>query len=188
MFQRIRFFFPVLGASMLLFLACGGGGGGSTSTPPVASKLHYTNHPSATPSDWRIEVEAGQDTGQLVLKLMGPAGLQAKGASCFLACDGVVTTWVGVTPGTAFNLGSGPQIVRAKTGSSANEYQMGIYQKTGTATLGTAPVALITLGLKSGAAPGSGSLTVSKAGVYLDAAGDIKALPTILVGTISAAQ
>lgn len=174
-------------AALSLLTACGGGGGGST-PPPNASKLHYTNNPSATAANWRLELDSGQDTANLRLKLVAPTGLVAKGASFFLSCDNVRTSWGSVTAGTAFTLGTAPQIFKAKAGATATDYQVGIYQKTGTATLGTAPVVLLNLALKSGVQPGAASVaaTSGKTGIYLDNANTEQSLPTILVGELRA--
>ena len=179
------------GFSLVTILACSGGGGNSpTSTPPTptpnATKLHYTNNANTT--SWRLELESGQDTGHLVLKLMPPVNLVAKGVSFFLSCDGVRTSWVSALPGPAFDLGSAPQIFRAKAGATSADYQVGLYQKTGTANLGTLAVARMTLDLKSGALPGTASVTptIGKTGVYLDSSNTEQPIKTILVGELRA--
>lgn len=183
--NRFTLLLGAVGLSMLV--ACGGGGDGAT-PPPNASKLHYTNNPSATPGDWRLELDSGQDTAALRLKLVAPTGLVAKGASFFLSCDNVRSSWGSATAGSAFNLESAPQIFKGKAGATAADYQVGIYQKTATATLGTAPVALLTLSLKSGVQPGSASVaaTSGKTGIYLDDSSTEQPITRILVGELRA--
>lgn len=175
------------GSALAALMACSGGGGTTPQPTPVtyATKLHYTN-PSAT--SWRLELDSGQDTSRLVLKLMPPTGLVAKGASFFLSCDGVRTSWVSATAGTAFTLGSAPQIFKAKAGTTTADYQVGLYQKSGTATLGPNAVALVTLDLKSGVQVGSASVgaTGGKTGIYLDASNVNQPITTIAVGELRA--
>lgn len=179
----------LLGTTALVLLtACGGGGG--SKAPATASKLHYTNNPNAKSTDWRIEVESGQDTAHLRLKLLGPEALVAKGCSFFLTCDASHCTWGTTQVGTAFAPGSAPQLFKGKAGATAADIQVGIYQKTGTATLGTASIVSLALDLENGAAPGSASLTItpSKSAIYLDGStpGQTQPISTILVGELRA--
>lgn len=178
------------GCALAALMACGGGGGTPVQpTPPAnATRLHYTNNPGATSASWRLELDSGQDTSRLVLKLMAPAGLVAKGASVFLSCDGVRTSWVSASAGTAFDLGSGVQIFRAKAGATSADYQVGLYQKAGTATLGNNAVALLTLDLKSGVLPGSASVGVTsgKTGIILDGSAQNQPISGILAGELTA--
>lgn len=171
---------------LALLLACGGGAP-EIKPPAAASRLEYTN-PNATPSDWRLELDSGQGTSRLVLRLMGPAGLSTRGVSFFLTCPGSQAQWAQVQPGAALDLGAEPRIYRAKEGASTADLQVGLYQKGHSTTLGSAPLALVVLELKSGAAPGAVSLTATpgKTPVHLDATGQVQSLPAIRLGTLMA--
>lgn len=187
--NRTRSFFVGLLPLLTTLLACGGGGGrgGEAKPPTMATRFEYANPPS-TPSDWRIEIESGQGTNRLVLKLLGPNGLRTKGVSFFLTCQGSHAQWAQTDPGTALNLGPEPRLFRAKQGDFATELQVGLYQKAGLATLGQAPLALMTLELKPGSTPGPIPLsaTAGKTSVYLHENGSVTSLSTIQIGTLSA--
>ena len=109
-----------------LLSACGGGGGSSASSPAAATKLGYTN---PTSGDYQLKQNASLSTStHLVLELWGPSGTSACGATVTFTLGGSGAAWKNVNAGdaantfvangTAFDLGSGTPILKAKVSGS----------------------------------------------------------------------
>jgi len=193
----------LLAPVLALLSACGGGGGGTTTPPPPAgpTKLSYVNNPAGATSTWRAEVDpATNETGTVVLKVFGPAGLQIKGATFFITCGTDKVNWAmpagasepHAAKGGALDLTTqGPntavQLFKSKLSASTTDLQVGAYQKQGTATLGTNPLFSVALSLKSGSSAGKATLapTAGKNAIYLDAAGNEQPI-TLLLGELTA--
>ena len=190
----------ILCAALLLLCGCGGGGGStSTSTaagaPPAAhaTVLTYTNPPL---EGYSLQAEpASNGTSHLVLDLVGPSGASAQGVSFFLTADPAMVSWsqqgtAYAVPGTVFSLGSAPQAFVA-TASAQGALQVGIYQKSGAATYGSAPLVSMALDLKPGAvSPGAEVSLAPTAGqpvVFVDSNGSVELAPEpIAVGRLVA--
>ena len=109
-------------ALLLGALACGGGGGSSTSGPSTATKLTYTN-PTSGEYQLKQNTDLSKDS-HLVLELWGPATPSACGATVTFTLGGSGAAWKNVNTtdaantfvanGTAFDLGSGTPILKAK--------------------------------------------------------------------------
>ncbi|BDU75738.1 hypothetical protein [Mesoterricola sediminis] len=111
---------PVL---LCLLAACGGGGGGSQDkTPKTATTLAYADPTSGT---YQLRRNATLSSGgHLVLELWGPAATTACGATLTLTLAGSGASWSNVQAsdaahtyvanGTAFDLGSGTPILKAR--------------------------------------------------------------------------
>ena len=198
---------PAAGSALALLLLCGCGGGGSSPAPAsapapspaspaktYATALTYTNPPLG---GYSLQAEpASNGTAHLVLDLVGPAGTAAQGISFFLTADPAQVSWsqgsgsAYATPGTVFSLGSAPQAFLAKV-SAAGALQVGIYQKSGTATYGSAPLVTLALDLDPDAvSPGSAVALTPTSGqqaVYVDPSGTVHPFPqAIAVGTLLA--
>lgn len=202
MMKRMTWMMPAA-ALMALTLACGGGGSDSPKVDPkpsLATRLVFTSDPTATAADWRLVADTtASQGGTVVLKLVGPTGAKAKGASIFLRLDGDRASWQkpsGATDpyvqgGAALNLTQGPdaavQLVRSKLVAASNDLQAGAFQKTGAATLGDQPVMVVSLSMKSGLTPGVVSLvaTPGKTGLWLDDQGVERPI-TLKVGSLNA--
>jgi hypothetical protein len=185
-----------LGAALLTLVACsGGGGGGAASTAPSAN-LVYTNDPSATTDDWRVEVDpATNGTAALMLQVFGPTGKAIQGATVFLTCAAGRTAWTrpaGATdpcalPGVALDLSQGPDasVQLFKSHRIGSDLQIAIYQKTGTAVLAAdRPLFSVALASPAGTSPGAASLaaTPGRTSIYLEGAVE-QPLP-LKVGTL----
>jgi hypothetical protein len=177
---------------LLLLAACGGGGSGA-GPAAAATTLTYTNPPL---SGYSLQaVPASNHTGQLTLNLVGPTGQVAQGVSIFLTADPAMVTWAKTAgayavPGTVFTLGPAPQAFITSV-SAAGGLQVGLYQKTGSVTYGSAPLLSLGLNLLAGTVkPGSSvALAVSSGtqAVYVDGNGAVQPLAApIAVGTLVA--
>jgi uncharacterized cupredoxin-like copper-binding protein len=113
-------------ALLLGALACGGGGSSSASGPATATKLSYTN---PTSGEYQLKQNASLSTStHLVLELWGPSAKSACGATVTFTLGGSGATWKNVNTtddantfvanGTAFDLGSGKPILKAKVSGS----------------------------------------------------------------------
>jgi hypothetical protein len=181
------------GLALLVLGGCGGGGGSSASAPAAyASVLSYSNPPLG---GYSLQAEpASNHTARLVLDLVGPAGTVARGVSFFLTADPAMVAWspqgsAYAVPGTAFSLGPAPQAFVAK--AAAGNLQVGIFQKSGAATYGSAPLVQVALDLKAGVVlPGSTVALGPSAGlgpVLVDANGAVQPFPAaIAVGALTA--
>lgn len=173
-------------------LACGGGGTAAPSSPPVtqATRLSYVDPPGAA---WRFVKTGGTGTSAdpLILELRGPALPRVKGAAFFLDLGtSPKVAWVplgqnayaGVT-GT-LDLGTDPRLFKDRL--TANELQVGIFQKTGDAdsSLGLVRVALR---LNEGQSLGMVPITQESAkAAVLHGDGTALTPQTILLGTLRA--
>ena len=177
-----------LAATLLLIPACS-----SSDYPAVASSLNYTNPQS--PSGYYLQVDPTTNNSKhIVLNLMGPGGTKAQGVSFFVTADYAKVAWSQnsgqyATPGTAFNLGTAPQAFTTRV-SATGDLQVGIYQKSGSVTLGSAPIVSLGLDLASATlTPGPVSLseTPGQVMVYLDGTGTVQTITApIAVGTLTA--
>jgi hypothetical protein len=194
----------ILGATcsalgLLLLGGCGGGGGAASSSPAAApaaayaTVLSYSNPPLG---GYSLQAEpASNGTAHLVLDLVGPAGTVAQGVSFFLTADPAMVSWsqqgsAYAAPGTVFSLGSAPQAFVTQV-TAGGGLQVGIYQKSGTATYGSAPLVTLALDLKPAAvSPGSAVALAPSAGqqaVFLDPNGAVEAFPeAIAIGGLVA--
>jgi hypothetical protein len=130
-------------------------------------------------------------TTHLVLNLVGPQGVQAKGAVLSLNVDGSKAVWGtpgGSDPyikeGQVLSLGTGTKLLKSQL--SGSTLQAAIFQKGSTpaATLGSQPILSVALDLKAGATAGAISLSSASAQI-LDAAGATQAI-TVAVGSLTA--
>lgn len=186
----------VLGVSLLALLAACSGGGGGGGSAPAGPKLVYTNDPSATTDDWRVEVDpATNGTGTILLRVYGRTGTAIQGATVFLSCDAGRTTWVRPTDATdpyalegdALDFTQGPDesVQLFKSRLIGSDLQVGAYQKTGTGTLAAnKPLFSVALSPVSGATPGTASpvATAMRDAIYLDGTGEHTF--TLKVGTL----
>ena len=184
-------------AAVLTFLlaACGGGGGGSSSGPPTgyATSLSYTN-PTSTGYSLQADL-ATNNTSHLALNLVGPSGTVAQGVSLFLTADPAIVSWFKAansayaTPGTVFNLGTAPQAFIARV-SSPGMLQVGLFQKSGSATYDGAPLFTVALELQAGKVPSGTPValaaTAGEKAVYVDGNQNVQPLPAIAIGQLIA--
>jgi hypothetical protein len=186
------------GLALLLLGGCGGGGGSSSSGPSAsptvyATVLTYTNPPLG---GYSLQAEpASNGTAHLVLDLVGPSNTVAQGISFFLSADPAMVSWsrqgaAYAAPGTVFSLGSAPQAFVTKV-SIAGDLQVGIYQKSGGATYGSAPLVSLALDLKPGAvSPGAAVALAPTAGqqaVLVGQSGTVQPFPEVIaVGALVA--
>lgn len=166
----LRYSLAALGLAVAV--ACGGGGGsssggGSTTTP--ASSLHYTAPTGMQATDYYFDVDSGQDSSKLTLKLVGPSGIQSNGVAFFLTADAAKAAWTGaggsdayLKEGAIFSLGSGSKLLKGKV--SSGDLQGGIFQKGLAAPVtysGTNALVSVALKLASGATTGAVTLGVT---------------------------
>ena len=189
---------PVLAALGLLVPGCGGGSKGASApaAPTYATSLSYTNPPL---TGYSLQALAGTNqTSHLVLNLMGPAGTVVQGVSFFLTADPAKVSWASsgsgvsayATAGTVFNLGAAPQPF-ATAISAGGGLQVGIYQKSGTATFAAAPIVSVGLGLASATVPAGSAValtvTPGQQAVFVDANGTVQPFAApIAIGTLTA--
>ena len=188
----------LFGASALALLtACGGGGGGSSSGgggTTTATKLVYTNPTSGA---YQLQQNATLSTPtHLVLDVVGDGSASGAGlAFSFTVATTRVSGWTKaaaadaqlVENGTVLNLGSGTPILKATTasGSGTQTLSAAVAQKGTAGSLAlNGPLARVALDLKTGATPGSVTLTLVKAQV-LGSTGTVSNA-TIAVGTLAA--
>jgi hypothetical protein len=112
----------IAGISLLGLLSACGGGDPAPSTPPTATKLTYTDPTTGT---YLLKQNTTLSTNtHLVLELWGPAGTSASGATVTFTLSGSAAAWRNVKAtdaantyvanGTAFDLGTGTPILKAK--------------------------------------------------------------------------
>ena len=184
-------------AALLLtgLLACGGGGGGSSTPapPPTATSLAYTDPTSGT---FLLKKNTTlSTTTHLVLDLVGPASATGSGVTATFSADTTKVAWVNVTAsdpastfvqnGTAFNLGTAPQILKGKVTGGA--LQVTAAQKgTGSPVSLNAPLLRVALDLKASQPTGAISLSADPTKCQLlDGAGTIVSPITVTVGTLT---
>ncbi len=187
----------LIGLTLLAtMLACGGGGGGGGSSSGSATPtLAFTT--TATDDEYRFVKDTTLSTDtRLVLDLLGPSGVSARGVAVFLSADTGKVTWVNpatgsatgslIVVGTQFDAGSSPAFVADKF--SERILQAGVFQKGGTAaTYDGKSILSVALALKSGAAAGSvtfGAVGTRSIALSGDNPGVVKTL-AINCGTVS---
>lgn len=107
-------------------LGCGGGSSSKPSGPAAATKLSYTN-PTTGEYQLRQNTALSTDT-HLVLELWGPATASGTGVTVSFTLAGSAAAWRNVKAtdpantfvanGTAFDLGTGTPILKAKVSGS----------------------------------------------------------------------
>lgn len=163
----------------LAALALGLGCAGKSSLNDLhQSVLHFSAPSSLQPSDYYLDVDSGQDTDTITLKLVSPATGTASGLGFFLTADPVKVAWTSaggadsyLREGTVFNLGTAPRLFKGKV--SGGELQGGLFQKgqIPAATLNRSTVTYFTLKIKDGSVTGPVSLTASTGAQALGANG-----------------
>ncbi len=184
--------------TLATLLACGGGGGGSTPppTPPppaTATTLAYTDPTTGT---YLLKKNATLSTAtHLVLDLVGPAATTGSGVTASFTADTTKVTWVNVASsdaastfvqnGTAFSLGTAPQILKGKV--TGTVLQVAAAQKgTGSPVSLNAPLLRIALDLKASQPTGAITLAADATKCQvLDGSGAIGTIP-VSVGTLNA--
>lgn len=176
-------------------LACGGGGGGGSTSGSATPTLAFTT--TANDGEYRFVKDTTLSTDtRLVLDLLGPKGVPARGVAVFLSADTGKVAWVNPTTGSAtgslivvgtqFDAGSSPAFVADKF--SDRILQAGVFQKGGTAaTYDGKSILSVALALKSGAAAGSvtfGAVGTRSIALSGDNPGVVKSL-AINCGTVS---
>lgn len=180
--------------TLTLVLACGGGGG-STPPPPAptaAAALAYTDPTSGT---WQLKKNTTLSTAtHLVLELVGPAASTGTGVAATFSADTTKVTWANVVTGdpvplvqngTAFALGTLPQILKGK--ATGNVLQAAAAQKgTSSPVALNVPVLRIALDLKASQPVGAITFTADGTNCQvIDGSGNISAI-SISVGTLTA--
>ncbi|MDP1831210.1 MAG: hypothetical protein Q8K67_04050 [Geothrix sp.] len=181
--------------ALAALVACGGGGSTPPPPPPppTATTLAYTDPTTGT---YLLKKNAALSTAtHLVLDLVGPAATTGSGVSATFSADTLKVTWVNVAStdaantfvqnGTAFNLGTAPQALKAKV--AANVLQATAAQKgIGSPVALNAPLLRVALDLKAsqplGAITFSADSTKSQ---IIDGTGAISAI-TVTVGALNA--
>ncbi len=178
-------------------LAGGGGGGGSSSGgsgTTTATKLSYTDPSSGA---YQLKKNSTLSTNtHLVLDVVGDGSTTGAGLAFALNVDTTRTTgWTKVISadaqlvenGTVLNLGAGTAALKATTATTGSTQTLSaaVTQKgtAGSVALNGA-LARVAVDLKTGATPGSVTLSVVKAQV-LDSTGTIGSA-TVATGTLSA--
>jgi len=185
--------FATLG--LLGLLACGGFTGDETK-PHKATALHYAAPTGLQPTDYHLEVASGQDSNLVLLKLVGPVGVQAGGVGIFLRADATLVTWANpggtldphVKEGTTFALGTGTPALKSKV--TAGDLQAGIYQKGAVAPAtyaGAAPLLTVALQLNTEVMNGPVTLSATAGGQCkaLNSAGTLVPI-TVKIGALEA--
>lgn len=175
--------------SLSLLAACHSGGDNPPPAKTIADTLVYTD---PTSTSYRLVKNASLSSAtHLVLDLVGPSGTNGRGVAFTLSADTTKLTWAKVTAsdaalvqnGTAFNLGSGTQILSGK--ASGDTLQAGLFQK-GAAVAAVslaAPLARVALDLKSGVVPVNTTVTFSAVANKANVLPDTGAPQTITVAT-----
>jgi hypothetical protein len=178
--------------ALAALLACGGGGGGGgSSASTTAGSLSFA---PGSGTSYRLARNPASTGTTLLLDLYGPTGTKAQGVALFLTADTSRVSWAQpagsngkyTLPGTAFNLGSAPQIYAEKlTGA---DLQVGLFQKSGSVAFAAGkPILTVALSLVAGAAQGDASLseTSGTQAIVLNADGTTSDLPAIDLGTVT---
>lgn len=160
---------------------------------PVAAGLAYTDPTTGT---YKLMKNTASSTAtHLVLDLVGPAATTGSGITATFSADTTKVTWVDVPAGgttntlvqngTAFSLGSAPQIIKGKV--AGNVLQVAVAQKgTGTPVALNAPLLRIALDLKASQPAGTITFTADATKCQvLDGTGTITPI-TVAVGTLAA--
>jgi len=149
-----------LPALLCALAACGGGGGASG--PKTATALAYTDPTTGT---YQLKKNAALSSGShLVLEVWGPASATGSGVTVAFTLGGTAAAWSNVSAsdaagtyianGTAFNLGTGTPILKAKLSGAT---LLGTVAEKGVASPKTLDKALvrIALDLKPGVTAGA---------------------------------
>lgn len=159
----------------------------------LATSLAYTDPTSGT---YQLKKNSTLSSdSHLVLDLVGPAAATGSGVTAAFSADTTKVTWVNVAAGdpagtfvkngTAFTLGSAPQILKGKV--TGTVLQVAAAQKgTGSPVALNVPLLSIALDLKAAQLPGAITLTADAAKCQvLDGTGTLSAI-TVTVGSLSA--
>lgn len=174
------------------------GGGSVTSSPailtvqPLATTLTYTDPTTGT---YKLVRNAASTSGHLVLDLIGPAATTGTGVTATFSADTTKVTWANVAStdaantfvqnGTAFNLGTGAQILKGKV--TGTVLQVAAAQK-GIASPVALNVPLLRIALDLKASQTTGTVTLSADStkcLMLDGTGVFNPI-TVTVGTLTA--
>lgn len=168
----------LLGAALLLTLACGGGGGGTPGVP--ATRLSYT--PPAVANDtWRLELDPASTDTTVLLNLLAPAGTTGNGFTVTLTTVPGQAAWTTVdsTRFAVQTLFATPKVNLAKVSADGRSLRILVGQAPGAPVdYGTTPLAQVALAKSAGATVGAVALTAS-------AAGNLGADPTPVAVTVS---
>lgn len=175
-------------------LGCGGGSKTSPApAPSAATSLAYTNPASG---EYRLVKNTDLSSGaKLVLDLMGPSTGTGSGVSITLTA-GAQVSWVNVNGGdsagtylangTAFTLGSSPQILKAQV--TGNTLVATLAEKGhGTPKALNVPLLRVAVNLRPGVGTASGATITLTPGdcKLLDSAGTLQPI-TLMAGTLLA--
>jgi len=181
-----------VGCMLGLALACGGGGTPAPPSPPAthARRLSYVDPPGTA---WRFVKVSGTGTSAdpLILELRGPSLPRVKGAAFFLDLGTAPKiAWVTMGPSAyavatgTLDLGADPKLFRDRL--TANELQVGIFQKAGDADPSQG-VVRVALRLNSDQSLGEVPITQEPAKAAVLSGDGITLTPqTILLGTLRA--
>jgi hypothetical protein len=172
-----------------VILACSG----SDSSPQQpATKLVYTNDPTAGHNDYRLETMDGSGTRTVTLVLRGPSSVSACGMNFALHLDQSKVKFVQqdgndyARPGTVFNLGSTtPKIFRAVLDGENLRVSMAQKGSTVSAQILDGDIATVSVQLQSGAGKGAVALDHIGAKVLL-ANGDRETVQEVKIGKLEA--
>jgi hypothetical protein len=171
--------------ALLSTLACGGG---ASSDVAPAITLNYTN-PTTANADWQLVKDSTSSTSRLVLDLMAPTAptvTSGQGITLILTTDTSKATWATFSSGSYVSgLPYATPLLANKASVNGSALRIVVAQNpAGSATYSNAPVLQVALNMASGAAIGSGSLTVASAyHLSRDATSDITS--SIDLGTIA---
>ena len=167
----------VLGTGLALALGCGGSGGGapaaSTATTPQSSATLSLAYADATDGTVILVRDAALSTPtHLVLDVVGTdANTLSAGLLMTLSVEPTVAQWSKVQPadgdlvenGAVYDLGTGPQILKAKASAGTLTFVVG--QKGYFNALGTSGVlAKVAMDLQPAAVPGQVIINTTAAG------------------------
>lgn len=169
--------------------------------PPLAKTLHYTENPEAKDSAWRLVQHSGNGTTHIVFKVMGPVGVNIRGAAFAFTADAGKVTWGTFegTPGAAPEFLPGKvldftqatpsadvQLLKSKVDATKGELQVGAFQKQGVVALSQEPLGYVSLRMKEGARVGKATFTASSKCMHLKGDEKIIAPETVkfLLGTL----
>jgi hypothetical protein len=181
------------GSSFTVTVSNAAGSITSSAAVLTVQALSYTDPTTGT---YLLKKNATLSTGtHLVLDLVGPAAATGTGVSATFSADTTKVTWVNVAAtdaantfvqnGTAFNLGTAPQILKGKV--TGTVLQVTAAQKgTGSPVALNVPLLRIALDLKASQPTGTITFTADAAKCQvLDGTGTISPI-TVSVGTLTA--
>lgn len=185
----MRRLFPGL-ACAALTVACGGSHPTAPAAPQAAARTLAYVDPVQTSGQFALVLDPASTPANLVLDLVGPAGLSATGVTFSFDVDTTRAVWAtapAIANGTVFtNLGTGTQLVKAWVSGARLQ---GLVATKGLANpvadVGHGVIARIVLTPAAGAVPGTVSLADSGFGSYLDASGPPATPSQFAVGTLT---